>query len=126
MIFPNVESYKYILQSDNLQLSYNLSLSEETVGEFEYDFDEGILYWTGRKTAVRLTNFYVEIKERYLLESLQGQSEMIKLEVKNKNYYVELEIELERLSSLYQLLIKQYPEFWAYSDVGTGKVNQLF
>ena len=126
MIFPNLESYKYILQSDNIQPSYNLSLSEEMVGEFEYDFDDGILYWTGRKTAVRLTNFYVEIKERYLLESLQGQSEMIKLEVKNKNYCVELEIELERLSSLYQFLLKQYPEFLAYSDVGTGKVNQLF
>ena len=43
MIFPNLESYKYILQSDHLQPSYNLPLIEETVGEFEYDFDEGIL-----------------------------------------------------------------------------------
>ena len=124
MIFPNLESYKYILQKENLPPTYNLPMTEETIGEFEYDPTESILYWTGRKTAVKLTNFYITLKERYLLESLQGQEEMIRLEVKNASRCVRFDIPLGQLNNLNQTL-KQCPEFFTYSELGAGKVNQL-
>lgn len=126
MIFPNLDSYKYILQrEENLpSANSNLSTLEEEIGEFEYDPNESTLYWTGRKTAVKLTNFYIELKERYLLMSLQGQEEMISLEVKNESRCESFEIPLGQLNNLNQTL-KQCPEFFTYSEVGAGKVNQL-
>ena len=126
MIFPNLDSYKYILQrEENLPSdNSNLPTLEEEIGEFEYDPNESILYWTGRKTAVKLTNFYIELKERYLLMSLQGQEEMISLEVKNESRCESFEIPLGELNNLNQKL-KQCPEFFTYSEVGAGKVNQL-
>jgi len=40
MIIPNLEAYKYILQKENLPPTCNLPMTEETVGEFEYDSNE--------------------------------------------------------------------------------------
>jgi len=55
---------------------------------------------------------------------LQGQEEMISLEVKNENRCERFEIPLGQLNNVNQLL-KQCPEFFTYSELGSGKVNQL-
>ena len=100
--------------------------SSEKITDFVYDENLTTLFWICRDKAdkVRLANFALEIKKIYTLVDTNAQEERITVLIKGK-HNVTLDIELARLTALYQELTKKNPEYRIYDD-SRSRANSLF
>ena len=120
-------SSHYLLAPQFLQKS-KLTGAElsERITDFVYDENLTTLFWICRDKAdkVRLANFALEIEKIYTLVDTNAQEERITILIKGKRN-VKLDIELAKLTFLYQELTKKNPEYRLYNNA-KSRVQSLF